>query len=173
MPDENPDATGARPDLSALTRAAGDALSVRRVFGEAYEVGGTVVVPVAKVLGSHALAGAHGDGRLGVRKPAGPADASPTPGDEPAAHLPGPARRGPQWPFGPGRPAGRGGAHADTGGFAVRVKPVGVYVISGTEVTWKPALDLNRVILGGQAVGAVVGTAVGVALALAWGHRRR
>jgi hypothetical protein len=44
-----------------------------------------------------------------------------------------------------------------------------VYVVDDAGVHWHPALDLNRVILGGQIVGAVS------ALALAWalGRRRR
>lgn len=41
------------------------------------------------------------------------------------------------------------------GGFGVHVSPVGVYVVRGTEVTWQPAMDMNRVILGGQLVGAL------------------
>lgn len=38
------------------------------------------------------------------------------------------------------------------GGFGLVAKPVGVYVIHGDEVSWQPALDLNRVIVGGQLV---------------------
>lgn len=41
------------------------------------------------------------------------------------------------------------------GGFGVNVTPVGVYVVRGTDVTWQPAMDLNRTILGGQIVGAL------------------
>ncbi len=41
------------------------------------------------------------------------------------------------------------------GGFGVAVSPVGVYVVEGSSVTWQPAFDLNRVILGGQLVGAI------------------
>jgi uncharacterized spore protein YtfJ len=41
-------------------------------------------------------------------------------------------------------------------GFAIVAKPAGVYVIDGQSVRWQPALDLNRVILGGQTV-AIVG----------------
>jgi uncharacterized spore protein YtfJ len=43
----------------------------------------------------------------------------------------------------------RGGAG---GGFALRLTPAGVYVIQGGTVTWQPALNVNRVILGGQLV---------------------
>jgi len=41
------------------------------------------------------------------------------------------------------------------GGFGVRVSPVGVYVVRGAEVTWQPALDLTRVVVGGQVLGAL------------------
>jgi uncharacterized spore protein YtfJ len=36
------------------------------------------------------------------------------------------------------------------GGFGMRARPVGAYVIRGEQVHWEPAFDLNRVILGGQ-----------------------
>lgn len=72
--------------------------------------------------------------------------------------------RGPFWPFGHGHPAGRGGGHAQGSGFMARVKPLGVYIIDDNGVSWRPALDLNRVILGGQAVAAV--SVVALALAL-------
>jgi uncharacterized spore protein YtfJ len=106
-----------RPDLAALTRAADDALTVRRVFGEPYTADGALVVPVASVLGSHGLAGAGTTARA-----------------------------------------------ADAGALGVRVRPLGVYVIRGERVTWQPALDLNRVILGGQVAGAVIALALAVAL---------
>ena len=37
--------------------------------------------------------------------------------------------------------------------------PAGVYVISGANVRWVPALNLNQIILGGQ-IAAVVGLLV-------------
>ena len=55
--------------------------------------------------------------------------------------------------------AGGGGneAQAQAGGvgFGVSSRPVGAFVIKGEEVTWQPALDLNRVILMGQLVAIV------------------
>jgi hypothetical protein len=187
---------------------------VRRVFGEAYERDGVLVVPVAKVVGLNALARAAGGGRYGFRagRPGGPRpDGGDAPegaeqqvddaatAEEPAAAPTGApgedagpwaARRGPwgRGPFGHGRPGpggwhgphphgGPGHAHgrghgrgwADAGSAASRTKPLGVYVVDDAGVHWHPALDLNRVILGGQIVGAVS------ALALAWalGRRRR
>ncbi len=41
------------------------------------------------------------------------------------------------------------------GGFGMNAHPVGVYVIKGDAVTWVPAFDLNRVIMGGQIVAAI------------------
>ncbi|HEX3630290.1 MAG TPA: spore germination protein GerW family protein [Candidatus Dormibacteraeota bacterium] len=40
-------------------------------------------------------------------------------------------------------------------GFGVIARPAGAFVIKGNEVSWQPALDLNRVILMGQLVGIV------------------
>jgi uncharacterized spore protein YtfJ len=58
--------------------------------------------------------------------------------------------------------AGGGGGGGDNnpeggsgGGFGLLAKPAGVYVIRGNEVSWQPALDLNRVIVGGQLLGLV------------------
>ena len=50
---------------------------------------------------------------------------------------------------------GGGGGDAENnagGGFGVRARPVGAYVIKDGKVSWEPALDLNRIILGGQIV---------------------
>jgi len=35
-------------------------------------------------------------------------------------------------------------------GFGLSAKPAGAFVIRGGRVSWKPAVDLNRVVLGGQ-----------------------
>jgi uncharacterized spore protein YtfJ len=41
--------------------------------------------------------------------------------------------------------------HSDGGGgFGLQARPVGAYVIREGEVTWQPAFDLNRTILGCQ-----------------------
>jgi uncharacterized spore protein YtfJ len=39
------------------------------------------------------------------------------------------------------------------GGFSLSAKPVGVFVVRNDCVDWRPALDLNKIILGGQLVG--------------------
>lgn len=41
------------------------------------------------------------------------------------------------------------------GGFGVSARPAGVYVITDGEVRWQPALDVNRIILGGQIVAVI------------------
>jgi uncharacterized spore protein YtfJ len=54
--------------------------------------------------------------------------------------------------------AGGGGdesQQAGGAGFGVSSRPVGAFVIKGGEVSWQPALDLNRVILMGQLVAIV------------------
>lgn len=55
-----------------------------------------------------------------------------------------------------GGAGGGGDAEGNAGGgFGVRAKPAGAYVIKNGEVRWEPALDLNRTILVGQMVGIV------------------
>jgi uncharacterized spore protein YtfJ len=48
-------------------------------------------------------------------------------------------------------PGGAGGG----GGWLASARPAGVYVISGGDVRWQPAVDVNRAILGGQLVAIV------------------
>jgi uncharacterized spore protein YtfJ len=42
------------------------------------------------------------------------------------------------------------------GGIGLRAKPLGVFVLKDGEVTWRPAVDVNRAILGGQLVALAV-----------------
>ena len=49
------------------------------------------------------------------------------------------------------------GEHAgeDSGsgaGFGVAARPSGAWIIEDGEVTWKPAVDVNRIVLGGQVI---------------------
>jgi uncharacterized spore protein YtfJ len=53
--------------------------------------------------------------------------------------------------------AGGGGGGGDTegnggGGFGLTARPAGMFVIREGEATWQPALDMNRIIVGGQLV---------------------
>jgi uncharacterized spore protein YtfJ len=53
------------------------------------------------------------------------------------------------------RGGGGGGANqGDRGGvgFGINARPAGVYVVSRGTVVWRPAIDVNRIILGGQLV---------------------
>ena len=106
-------------------RVARDLLTVRRVFGEPIHQGDVTLVPVARVMGGSGYGDGEGEGDGEWRKP--------TSGDE----------------------TGTGSGSGSGGGFGVNVTPVGVYVVRGTDVTWQPAMDLNRTILGGQIVGAL------------------
>ena len=47
---------------------------------------------------------------------------------------------------------GKGTGSGSGGGFGMAAKPAGVYVIDSGRVRWQPAVDANRVILGGQIV---------------------
>lgn len=42
------------------------------------------------------------------------------------------------------------------GGFGMQARPAGVFVIKDGQVEWQPAIDVNRVILGGQIVAIVL-----------------
>jgi uncharacterized spore protein YtfJ len=66
---------------------------------------------------------------------------------------------------------GGGGGGGDSegnggGGFGVSARPVGAYVIREGEVRWRPAVDVNRLVLGWQLVSAL-------ALLVAWTVGRR
>ena len=102
--------------VDELLSGAGEALSVKKVFGESVHEDGVTVIPVAKVGGG---GGAGGDTE------------------------------------------GNGG-----GGFRLAAKPAGAYVIKDGEVTWKPAIDVVRLMLGWQVVAGIA--AVGL-----WAFARR
>jgi uncharacterized spore protein YtfJ len=40
------------------------------------------------------------------------------------------------------------------GGFGVNAKPAGAFVVRGDDVDWRPAIDVNRIIMGGQLIAA-------------------
>jgi uncharacterized spore protein YtfJ len=63
---------------------------------------------------------------------------------------------------------GGGGDDEDNGGggFGLRTRPVGAYVIKDGEVTWKPAIDVGRMLIGWQIVA-------GLAVLAAWSSARR
>jgi uncharacterized spore protein YtfJ len=94
-------------EVQEVIAQARDALTVKRVFGEAYEKDGVTVIPVARVQG-----GAGGGGGEG--------------------------------PDGQGKGSGSG--------FGLNARPVGAFIIRDGELAWRPAVDVNRIILGGQLV---------------------
>lgn len=115
-------------DAQELLAQARDAMTARRVFGEPIERNGTLLLPVASVMGG---AGG-GSGRM--TGAAGAAGALGT---------------------GEGEAPGEGATTPEEGsgyGFGMMARPLGVYVIRGEEVTWQPAVDRNRQL----ALGAVV-----------------
>lgn len=77
---------------------AHDAMTVKRVYGDAYEKDGVTIIPAAWVAGG---GGGGGDAQ------------------------------------------GDGG-----GGFGGTAWPVGAYIIKDGEVTWRPAINVNMIILG-------------------------
>src|SRR5436305_5738719 len=94
---------GVAEALSKLD-AVRDILTVKRVFGEAYEANGVTVIPVAAIRGG----GGGGGGEDSQRQV---------------------------------------GAGA---GFGVIARPVGVFVVDGQTARWEPAVDVTRIVLGGQ-----------------------
>lgn len=116
---------GARGRRAHPFTTARDLLTVRRAFGEPIRNGDITLVPVAWVMGGAGF----GTGEGKWDGPVAPHDAH--------------------------KPAGAGTGSGSGGGFGVHVAPIGVYVVRDADVQWQPALDLNRIILGGQIVGLV------------------
>ena len=52
--------------------------------------------------------------------------------------------------------APNGEGEGSGGGFGLRAEPAGVYIVRGEEVSWEPAIDVNRLILGAQVVVVAV-----------------
>ena len=48
----------------------------------------------------------------------------------------------------------------DGGGFGVSARPAGAFVITDGRVRWKPSIDVTKIILFGQAVGAMYFVAI-------------
>jgi uncharacterized spore protein YtfJ len=106
--------------VDELLRGHRDAITVKRVFGDPYEMDSVTVIPAAKIMG--------GGGGGGGEAPEG---------------------------------AGKG----EGSGFGIAARPVGAYVIRGDDVTWQPAIDVNRLAAGVLAI-------VGLALLVAFRRRR-
>jgi uncharacterized spore protein YtfJ len=50
-------------------------------------------------------------------------------------------------------PQGQGSGSGS--GFGMTARPVGAFIIRGGELSWRPAVDVNRIVLGGQVVAVV------------------
>jgi uncharacterized spore protein YtfJ len=94
------------PEFQGFIGGVRDLLTVKRVYGDAYEKNGLTVIPAASIRGG----GGGGEGRRGAEE------------------------------------SGTGG------GFGVLARPSGAWVIADGKVEWRPAIDVNRIVLGGQIV---------------------
>ncbi len=63
-----------------------------------------------------------------------------------------------------------GGESGTGGGFGLTARPTGAWIIEDGHANWKPAIDVNRVILGGQAIAL---TAILVTSRVLLAHSRR
>lgn len=114
-------ATGSADDVFATIKGTRDSLSVSRAYGEAYDLDGVTVIPVARVSG-----GAGGGG-------------------------------------GEGSDDEKSGTGFGTG-FGLHVNPVGVYEVRGGQVVWKPSVDANRLLRGGQVLGGIIAVCITLVL---------
>jgi uncharacterized spore protein YtfJ len=48
--------------------------------------------------------------------------------------------------------AGGGGGEGRGGGFGMNAKPAGAFVINGDKVSWQPAIDATKIVIGMQLV---------------------
>jgi uncharacterized spore protein YtfJ len=69
-----------------------------------------------------------------------------------------------------GKDKGSGGDGSGAG-VSLSARPVGAFVVRGSNVAWRPAVDVNRIVLGGQIV-AIVGLLVARAISKQWRRRR-
>jgi hypothetical protein len=119
-------------DILEQARAATDSAAVGRVFGTPVEKDGVLILPVAVITGGGGGGSGSGSGALGIKPPAKSddgTDSAPT----------GSERTGSE-------PEGEGSG----GGFGYTARPAGVYVIRNGQVSWQPAVDVNKIVLGGQ-----------------------
>lgn len=147
------------PDLSRISESLAEAFGAREVYGEPIERDGATVIPAARVWSGGGAGGGGGIEPGGAARPGSPGD---------PAGAAGPAERGVEG-------GGEGGAEpgdlaqGDGGGigFGRRAEPAGAFVVDQHGVRWVPAVDVNRIVLGGQ-VALVLAVA-----AVAWAVSRR
>jgi uncharacterized spore protein YtfJ len=56
---------------------------------------------------------------------------------------------------GGGADGAQGQGRGSGGGFGMTARPVGAFIIRGGELSWRPAVDVNRILLGAQVVAIV------------------
>jgi uncharacterized spore protein YtfJ len=121
-------------EILAQAREGTGAATASRVFGTPIEKDGVTVVPVAVVSGGGGAGGGSGTTLNRTTDATGePVD----PTGEPSGGAEGNA------------PAQGEG---DGGGFGFSARPAGVYVIKDGEVSWRPAVNVNAIVAGGQLV---------------------
>jgi uncharacterized spore protein YtfJ len=148
-------------DATALAERIEGALRVNRVFGEPVTVDGVTVIPVSRV----GAGGGGGSGRDTAPADTAPADTAPAdtaPADTaPADTAPAdtaPSGMAPDQATGPvlarpgGRTARRRGGEGAGGGLGWTGQPCGVFVLHDGQVSWRPALDVNRLVTAAAAV---------------------
>lgn len=124
-----------RGHVDLITDAARDALAVRRAFGDPIVHGDITVIPVARVRGGNGIG--FGSGARDSHR--GDPGSDPDAGTEAARTAEG----------------GGGG-----GGFGVTIRPLGVFVVHGDDAEWQPTLDVTKIVLGSQVLGALTIVAV-------------
>ena len=70
-------------------------------------------------------------------------------------------------------PGGGAEGEGSGAGFGISSRPVGAFVIKNGAVSWRPAVDVNRIILGGQVVVVVVALLTARAIIRARSKARR
>jgi uncharacterized spore protein YtfJ len=65
---------------------------------------------------------------------------------------------------------GGGGRGTEEGGagYGLNARPVGVFVVHDGDARWRPAIDVNRVILGGQLVAIAAIAVLGPSIVRRW-----
>jgi uncharacterized spore protein YtfJ len=65
------------------------------------------------------------------------------------------------------RGGGGGGSDAESnggGGFGLTARPAGTYIVADGQVTWEPAIDVNRIVLGAQIAAVTIALVIGSVL---------
>ncbi|MDA0636135.1 spore germination protein GerW family protein [Nonomuraea sp. MCN248] len=126
-------------DIVEIAEKSKDSAQVKRVFGDPVQHGDVVVIPVARI-----AYGGGGGGGQGEKEPVAKEPVAKEPvAKEPGAKEQGDKRRG---------ESGSGGGL----GYGVSATPAGVFVIKDGDVRWQPAVDVNRIVAGGQIVAVVL-----------------